>query len=163
MGAVPHRAKPGWHWQALALYARGVPMAQVALECGKARHTCEKVLYSAWGKEQRRELVTRVNALRMQEAVDPLVKFQAAGSEMADIMLQAAKDEQKPLKKALIAEKNLALGGWVAVTKSMTLNVEARIRDREAIPDHLLEAFANGGEMPDALRPLLVQAEQPEE
>jgi hypothetical protein len=78
---------------------------------------------------------------------------------MADIMLQAAEDEAQPLKKALIAEKNLALGGWVAVQKSMTLTVEATIRDRDAVPDDVLEAFANGGALPDALKPLLLPGE----
>jgi hypothetical protein len=53
-------------------------MAEIAVECAKGKHTVEKVLYSAWGKDQRRELVARVNAARMKDAVDPVVKFQAS-------------------------------------------------------------------------------------
>jgi plasmid stabilization system protein ParE len=154
--------KPDWHWKALALHTAKVSMRDIAVQVGKAEPSVAKVLYGAWGKEQRREIQARAYEERMAEAVDPAVKFQAAGSEMADIMLTAARDETQPLKRALIAEKNLALGGWVAVSKSVTLNVEARIRDQAALPDHVLEAFANGGAIPEALRPLLVMPEDAE-
>jgi hypothetical protein len=166
-----HRARAGstqaakeaepkaWWWQAVALRASGVPMAAIALACGKSESRLKAVLASGWGRTQRRELAARVAEQRLAEAVDPIVKFQAKGARMADIMLQAAEDEAQPLKKALIAEKNLALGGWVAVQKSMTLTVEATIRDRDAVPDDVLEAFANGGALPDALKPLLLPGE----
>jgi hypothetical protein len=143
----------------VALRASGVPMAAIALACGKSEARVKAVLASGWGRTQRRELGARVAEQRMAEAVDPIVKFQAKGARMADIMLQAAEDEHQPLKKALIAEKNLALGGWVAVQKSMTFTVEATIRDRNAVPDDVLEAFANGGALPDALKPLLLPGE----
>lgn len=149
------RKRPDWHWHALALHSKDLTREQIAAQVGKALHTVDKVLYSPWGKEQRREIAARVSEATLKEAVDPIVKFQAKGARMADIMLQAAEDETQPLKKALIAEKNLALGGWVAIQKSMSLSVEAKIRDREALPDHLLEAFANGGEIPDQLKGLL--------
>lgn len=153
--------KPDWHWKALALHAAKVSTKDIAAQVGKAEPSVAKVLYGAWGKEQRREIQARAAEAALQAAVDPVVKFQAVGAEMADIMIQAAKDESQPLKKALIAEKNLALGGWVAIQKSMSLNVEARVRDREAVPDHVLEAFANGGAIPETLKPLLVGSSEP--
>ena len=151
---------PDWHWKALALHAAKVPRADIQAEVGKSERSVERVLYGAWGREQRREIEARAYEARMAEAIDPVVKFQAAGPRMADIMLQAAQDESQPLKRAIIAEKNLALGGWVPITKSVHLDLSAKIRDRDALPDHLLEAFANGGEIPESLRPLL--AGQPE-
>lgn len=152
-------APKDWWWKALALHAAKVPVREIAVQVGRSEDRVGKVLYGAWGQEQRREIEARAYEARMAEVVDPVVKFQSAGSEMADIMLRAAREETAPFKRAVIAEKNLALGGWVAVQKSLSVSVEAKVRDREAVPDHVLEAFANGGEVPPALRGLLLGAD----
>ena len=149
MGPAP------WHWRAVLLRMTGVTLDAIAADVGKTKRSVERVVNGAWGREQRREVGARAAEQGVAEGVDPVVKFQAAGGRMAEIMLTAAEDERAPLKKAIIAEKNLALGGWVAVQKSLTLTVEARIRDREALPDDVLEAFATGGAVPDALKALV--------
>ena len=100
---------PDWHWKALALHAAKVPRADIQAEVGKSERSVERVLYGAWGREQRREIEARAYEARMAEAIDPVVKFQAAGPRMADIMLQAAQDESQPLKRAIMPNGGLKM------------------------------------------------------
>jgi hypothetical protein len=145
-----------WHWQALALWSKGDNAAAIAELVGKHPKTVEAVLYSAWGKEQRREIESMAAQRGRLAAVDPIVKAQAAAPRMMDRMIEACETAEKPLDIATIADKVLAHAGYVPVAKSVHLNLEGRIRDRAAISDEMLMAFANGGEIPDALKGLLV-------
>jgi hypothetical protein len=49
----------------------------------------------------------------------------------------------------------LDYAGYKPVERSVHVSVEAKIRNREALPDDVLLAFANGGAIPDGLKGLI--------
>ena len=144
--------RPGWHWEVVALWAQGVTYAEMAARMGKSRASIEGVMKLPWVREEKRRIAAAREVEGRRLLVNPVEKFQEAGTRMADIMLAAAEDAEKPMERALIAEKNLALGGWTPVQRSVHLDLTARLRDRRAVTDEELLAFVNGGEVPAALQ-----------
>ncbi len=143
--------RPAWHWQAIALWSGGATYAAIAEACGKAEPTVKKVMVTPWAREQRRLVLATAARENQKVVLDPSEMFRAKGPRMAEIMVQAAEDEDQPLKKAMIAEKALALGGWTPVQRSVHLDLRAKLRDRNTVSDEELVAYLNGGPRPAAL------------
>lgn len=149
------KARPDWHWKALALWARRVPIKDIVAEVGKAHVTVERALYSAWGREQRREIEARAAEVALASAVDPVVKAQAAAPRAMDRLIGAVEDAEKIPDVVLASKTVLDYAGYKPVERSMHVSVEAKIRNREMLPDDVLLAFANGGAIPDGLKGLI--------
>lgn len=146
----PDRVPP-WYWRCLAEWASGRTYAEIGAACGKSETVVHRALCTPWMREERRKIRARQEAEGRALAQSPVEKFQAAGPRMADILLGAAEEAAKPMERAVIAEKALALGGWTPVQRSVHLDLTAKLRDRRVVSDEELLAFVNGGEVPEAL------------
>lgn len=149
------KPRPDWHWKALALWARKVPLKDIVKDVGKAQVTVERALYSSWGREQRREIEARASESALAACVDPIVKAQAAAPRAMDRLIGAVEDAEKIQDVVLASKTVLDYAGYKPVERSLHVSVEAKIRNREALPDDVLLAFANGGAIPDGLKGLI--------
>lgn len=140
-----------WVVTAVMMYVAGY----TSYDIGKAVKRSPASVRKRFMEPKVKALLTRIQnqaeeraiQLMTRRIVDPVQKMQHAAPEMAEIMLQAARDETKCLPKALIAEKNLGIAGIVAAKR-----IEIRDDRITQMSVDELKRLADTGELPARFR-----------
>lgn len=161
----PPRRGPKWYletprneaeelrWQiACQLELVGHKLPQIAKIVGRSEARLDRVLRSAWAEDYKTTILPEIRTRILQNTTDAATQFMLAAPRMATVMITAAEDEPSPFRKALIAEKNLALAGVKPPPDTADDEGDPRRKAVKGLTDAELVGFLERDEVPDSVR-----------